>query len=217
MSNSQEIRGALSQKLLGKCIGWLCRIWGWTYRLEVNDDAGVMDKKRQKPVVFLLWHNRLFAAIPLWKKTCGHFPLVALMSASKDGTILEAAVRTVGADVARGSSSRRGAAALVYLRRALRQNKDAYITPDGPRGPLYELKEGALKLAQAEQASVVTIRINMKSYWQLKSWDQFRIPKPFSKIQLNYDSPIQIRSELSPEEFEATRLEIEQQMSRNKT
>ncbi len=204
----------MKERLLGKCVSWLCRIWGFTYRLKVNDLAGVTDKQRDFPVVFVVWHNRLFASIPLWKKTCGHYPVVALMSASRDGTVLEAAVSSVGVEVARGSSSRRGAAALILLRKALRAKKDAYITPDGPRGPVYELQPGVLKLALAEKIPIVSIGMKMHSYWELKSWDKFRIPKPFSRIELNYDAPVSMDQPLNEEEFEALRLKIQEQMSK---
>jgi lysophospholipid acyltransferase (LPLAT)-like uncharacterized protein len=215
MSRSDEIRGGAMLRLIGWCIGWLCRIWGWTYRLEVTDRANVTDLSRTEPVVFLVWHNRLFTLVPLWKRTCKHFPPVALMSASRDGSILEAAVKTAGVEVARGSSSRRGAAALVVLRKSLRAKKDVYITPDGPRGPKYKLKSGGLKLAQAEQVAVVPMRIKMLDYWQLRSWDAFRIPKPFSVMHLYYEEAIFIPKELSEEEFEALRLKIENQLCKN--
>lgn len=137
------------------------------------------------------------------------------MSASKDGSILESAVHVVGAETARGSSSRRGAAALIYMRRSLRAGKDGYVTPDGPRGPRYQLQAGALKLAQAECVPIVIKHIKMYNYWQIsKSWDQLRIPKPFSKMRLEYDEPIIIPKGISEEEFELIRLQIEEKMNK---
>jgi len=214
MASSNEIRGSKRDQFLGFLIGWFSRLWGATFRVELEDNAGVTSKKRNEPVVYVVWHNRLFASIPLWKMSCGHYPVVALMSASKDGTLLESAVGTVGVEVARGSSSRRGAAALVLLRRALRAKKDVYITPDGPRGPCYELQAGALKLAQAEGVPVVVVQMRMANYWTLNSWDKFRIPKPCSDIDLIYDEPIHILKDLSDEEFEQLRLQIQEQMCR---
>ncbi len=213
MSKKQEIRGDWKSRLLGSIVGWICRLLGCTYRVEIKDNAGVRQAGRQDPVVCIFWHNRIFATIATWKKTSENFPAVALVSASKDGAILENAVQVVGAETARGSSSRRGAAALIAMRNALRENKDAYITPDGPRGPKYQLQPGALKLAQLQEVPIVIKHLNLKSYWEItKAWDDLRIPKPFSKIEIVYDAPIHIPKKISEEELEKIRCEIEQQM-----
>lgn len=214
MSKKQEIRGDWKSRTLGAIVGWLCRLLGYTYRIEIKDNAGVEQKGRKDPVVCIFWHNRIFATIATWKKTSKGFPAVALVSASKDGTILETAVQVVGAETARGSSSRRGAAALIAMRNALREDKDAYITPDGPRGPKYQLQVGALKLAQLQGVPVIVKHLNLKSYWEItKAWDNLRIPKPFSKIEIVYDAPIYIPKKISAEELEKIRCEIEQQMN----
>jgi len=54
------------------------------------------------------------------------------------------------------------------------------IIPDGPRGPSYCVQPGIIKLAQKTGAAIFPIRVAYQNYWQLKSWDRFRNPKPFS-------------------------------------
>lgn len=213
MGKKEEIRGGRKAKLLGAIVGWICRLLGFTYRVKIIDHAGVRVVGREEPVVCVFWHNKIFATLASWQKISQNFPAVALVSASKDGTILENAVRVVGAETARGSSSRRGAAALIAMRNALREGKDAYITPDGPRGPKYQLQVGALKLAQLQGVPLIVKHLHLTNYWEIKkSWDGLRIPKPFSKIEIVYDAPIHIPQKISEEELENIRCEIEQQM-----
>jgi len=212
VTDSADIKGNRKGHIIGSVIGWVIRIFGMTYRVEVEDNAGVGELGRE-PIIHVVWHNRIFAATYLWRLTSSHQPLVALTSASKDGAILAAAVGVVGVQVARGSSSRRGAAALVTLRKALKAHKDVYITPDGPRGPMYELQAGTLKLAQASGVPIVVKQIRLHDYWELKTWDRLRIPKPFSHVTLRYDEPIYIPKGLCDEEFEELRVRIERQMS----
>lgn len=216
MSKSQEIQGTSKEALIGWLIALISKCFGLTYRVTVVDNAGVTEKFRKDPVVFVVWHNRIFSSLILWKKTSSHFPTVALMSASKDGAILEKAVNFYGAGSVRGSSSRRGVAALIALRKEVRNKKDAYITPDGPRGPKYKLQPGALKLAQSEQVPIIVKQIKLHSFWEIsKTWDGLRIPKPFSKIELVFEKPIMLPRNTSDEEFEAHRLRIENLMNKS--
>jgi len=72
----------------------------------------------------------------------------------------------------------------------LEKGEDIGITPDGPRGPKYHLHPGAVKLAQLTGVPLVPIHIKYSRYWELKSWDAFRIPKPFSCVSVFFD-PLQ--------------------------
>jgi lysophospholipid acyltransferase (LPLAT)-like uncharacterized protein len=112
----------------------------------------------------------------------------------------------------RGSSSRRGAAALVGLRRALREGKDAAITPDGPRGPRYVVQPGVVKLAQASGVKIVPLHVTYGSAWRLRTWDGFVIPKPFSRITVTFGELIAVPKDLDEAGFEHWRTLIEQRM-----
>jgi lysophospholipid acyltransferase (LPLAT)-like uncharacterized protein len=78
-----------------------------------------------------------------------------LISASRDGDLLADGVKRFGYDVIRGSSSRLGASAILQLTEVLASARDVVITPDGPRGPVYELGPGIIFLAQKSGAAVV--------------------------------------------------------------
>jgi lysophospholipid acyltransferase (LPLAT)-like uncharacterized protein len=109
---------------------------------------------------------------------------VALISASGDGAWLTAFFSHVGMRAARGSSSRLGREAATALVDAQRAGYDIGITPDGPRGPCYDVKPGVVIVPRRTGAPLLLIGGEFSAAWQLKSWDRFYLPKPFSRVRL---------------------------------
>lgn len=212
MAKSQEIRGTWKQRIIGKLAGWLIRIMGWTLRYRISGLEQLTGKLDGKPVIYALWHNRIFAMPYTRPKLSKDREMVVLTSASKDGAILENAVRVFKIGSVRGSSSRRGAAALVALRKKLVSGANICITPDGPRGPVYKLSPGIVKLAQACDAPIIPLRVEFSRCWRLKSWDRFCIPKPFSKVTVILEEGVEISKELDEDGFEQERLRLENLM-----
>jgi len=207
-ADRNAIRQTRKAALTGTLAGWLIRVWAMTLRAEVEDRAGVT--RPGGPLVYVLWHNRIFTVPPLWRNLPGKLrPVVVLTSASRDGATLAAAMAVFGLGAVRGSSSRRGAAALIALRRALRDGSDVCITPDGPRGPRYVVQPGVIKLASATGAPIVPIHIRFSSAWRLNSWDRFTIPKPFSRVRMIIDDPLVVGPDLSESGLEHERLRLE--------
>jgi lysophospholipid acyltransferase (LPLAT)-like uncharacterized protein len=133
----------------------------------------------------------------------------ALISASRDGELLADAIKRFEYDVVRGSSSRLGASAILQLTEVLASGHDVVITPDGPRGPAYELGPGIIFLAQKSGTAVVPFNMEYSSYWRLKSWDRFIVPRPFSKVRVIIGQPHRVKSTSTDEEFEAERLRLQ--------
>ena len=98
------------------------------------------------------------------------------------------------------------------LSEVLASGRDVLITPDGPRGPAYELGPGIIFLAQKTGAPVVPVNMEYSSCWRVKSWDRFIIPKPFSKVRVVIGQPQNVRSTSSDEEFERERLRLQNVM-----
>ena len=71
------------------------------------------------------------------------------------------------------------------------------ITPDGPRGPVYKMKAGAVITAQKSNVPLVLVGIGIKRKKILKSWDKFEIPAFFSKAKIVYSNPIFFKNDLS--------------------
>lgn len=144
-----------------------------------------MLRKRDEPVAFVLWHNRLFIVSEVYRRFRGGRPLYALISASRDGALLTAFFEMVGGMRAvRGSSSRFGREAASALMAVQRAGNDIGITPDGPRGPCYDFKPGAIVVPRRTGTPVLLLGGDFRSAWQLGSWDRFYLPRPFSTVRL---------------------------------
>ncbi len=207
MNKKSEIRGTWKQQLLGKVVTILIKMLGLTLRFRLEDPHGVA--QTAKPVIWVFWHNCLIAA-PLNKvRFSGNSPASALASASKDGAVIESVVSAFGVKTVRGSSSRRGVAALIALKKALKAGEQLFITPDGPRGPRYHMQPGVIKLAQSSGAPIIPVRFTHSSSWRVKSWDRFHIPKPFSRITIHLEDMIEIPAQLDDDAFEFHRSKVE--------
>lgn len=172
------------QRMLLLPFGWLVRLWGATLRLETSPETLHWLKKIDEPVAFVLWHNRLFLVSEVFRRYRQRKPVYGLVSASRDGAWLAAFFSLVGIRSVRGSSSRLGREAVTALVDVVRAGNDIGITPDGPRGPLYDFKAGALIVARRAHAPLFLLGASYESAWQLKSWDRFYLPKPFSRVRL---------------------------------
>jgi lysophospholipid acyltransferase (LPLAT)-like uncharacterized protein len=191
---------------------YLLQVWARTLRYEIDDRANVLGKPVAGNYIAALWHNRLLLISFVLKKFFPDRPGAGLISASRDGDLIADATQRFGFDVVRGSSSRMGATALLELSAILRSGRDVLLTPDGPRGPAYELGPGIIFLAQKTGAPVVPVNMEYSSCWRLKSWDRFIIPRPFSKVRVTIGQPHQIRSTSTPQEFENERLRLQNVM-----
>jgi len=161
-------------------VAFLLRLWLATLRFRCNvdriDDA-------DGPVVLLLWHDKLFVSSWVANRYFSR-PVTALISTSKDGAWLVAFFKFMGISAVRGSSNRRGAAALITLTRSMRAGNHAGITPDGPKGPALEFKSGAVSLARLAKVPFVVMGIRYHACWRMRSWDRFALPMPFSKVEI---------------------------------
>ena len=208
---SATIKTSRSSIVLGHVAAFAMKLWSITLRYNVNDQNGLVQPDIDpKPVIFALWHNRIFTMPPIWQRTGGkNRSTVVLTSASRDGTTLAKSMEAFGIGSIRGSSSRRALAALIGMKNALLEGKDVCVTPDGPKGPRYRVQPGLLKIAQSTGSDIIPIHILYSSAWRLSSWDRFVIPKPFSKVIVTFDKPISIPKNLSEADFETARLNLE--------
>lgn len=165
-------------------LGLLMQLWGRTLHLEVSPEAARALSKIDEPVAFTLWHNRLFITAEVFRRYRQGRPIYGLVSPSKDGAWLEAFFSLVGIRAVRGSSHKLGREAVTALVDVMREGNDIGITPDGPRGPIYEFKAGGLIVARRVQAPLLLLGCAYEASWQLPSWDRFHLPRPFSRVRV---------------------------------
>jgi lysophospholipid acyltransferase (LPLAT)-like uncharacterized protein len=191
---------------------WLLQIWARTLRYEVDDQAGVVGTPVRENYIAALWHNRLLLISFVLKKFLPQRPGAGLISASRDGDLISDLTRRFGFDVVRGSSSRLGASAVRELEKVLATGRDVLMTPDGPRGPAYELGPGIVFLAQKTGAAIVPINLEFSSCWRVNSWDGFILPRPFAKVRVIFGRAHRAKATSTPEEFEAERVSLQNAM-----
>jgi len=206
-------------KIEGRSARWLIavgfrllQLWVRTLRYEIDDRAGVIGKPTDQNYIGTLWHNRLLIFPFVLRRFFSNRRGAALISASRDGELLADAITRFGFDVVRGSSSRLGASAILQLTDVLASGRDVVITPDGPRGPAYELGPGIIFLAQKSGAAVLPVNMEYSRCWRLKSWDRFILPRPFAKIRVIIGQPHRVRSTNTVDDFEAERLRLQDAM-----
>jgi lysophospholipid acyltransferase (LPLAT)-like uncharacterized protein len=191
---------------------WLLQVWVRTLRYQVEDRAGVVRKPVTKNFIGCLWHNRLLVLPFILKRFTPDRRGAALISASRDGDLLTDAIRRFGFDVVRGSTSKMGASALMQLTEVLSAGGDVVITPDGPRGPVYELGPGLVFLAQKTGAPILPMNLEYSNCWRFKSWDRFILPRPFSQVRVIFGDPHHVAATNTAEEFEAERRRLQDSM-----
>lgn len=175
------------QRLLLAILAVFMRLWGRTLRFHWGADVQAVLDKDSPPAVVIFWHNRLFAAPIFFLRYFRERRLATLISASKDGAWPAVFVKQLGMSPVRGSRYKRGTQAVRDLIAAQRDGLDVALTPDGSRGPLYDMKPGAASVALKTGAPIVLLSFNYTGAWRLKSWDRFFIPHPFSKIEVRMD------------------------------
>jgi lysophospholipid acyltransferase (LPLAT)-like uncharacterized protein len=163
----------------------LLRMLSATLRLKASDACWAKLKHLgEAPGLVVLWHNRLFMAPKLLRSygVCGQ--MAAVVSASQDGAWVTTGLNLFGIQPIRGSRHRRGREALREMVAERQAGKSIILTPDGSRGPMYEMKPGAALLARETESVVYLVSVNYTRTWRLETWDRFFVPWPFSLAQI---------------------------------
>jgi hypothetical protein len=116
-----------------------------------------------------------------------------MSSRSFDSEYIARFIQRFGYGAARGSSTRGARAALIQMIRAVRAGRSAAFSIDGPRGPLYQAKPGAVLLAAKTGAALLPFSISLDRCWRLPSWDRLQIPKPFARALVIIGQRIYVR------------------------
>lgn len=190
--------------------------WRKLMPFEIVDPNGLFEtycNDPQRVCILNIWHNRLLMLpplfdLPLRKRT------VAIVSASRDGQYVVDFAEQFGAKCIRGSSKRHGVKVIYDAIKTIKGGCMVILTPDGPRGPRYHMSKGPIHIASQLGIPVIALGINYSSYWTVKSWDGFRIPKPWSKITLVIGNELHIPPALNDQEFEQWRKNAEDELNR---
>jgi lysophospholipid acyltransferase (LPLAT)-like uncharacterized protein len=159
------------------------RLWYFTLRVRVHPDIFKFSAE-DGPLLWAFWHEHLFVAGALRRWVGRKHPVCAMVSASRDGEWLAKFLGKFSIGTVRGSSNHGGYDAYRAARETLGGGDDIVITPDGPRGPARRCKGGIVHLALAANRPIIALRLRFFRAISLHSWDGFRIPLPFSRVEI---------------------------------
>ncbi len=204
----------MREKLIASIVYWLSRLLSLTLRFRLEDPANIFRADVPDALLFAIWHNRLAVTPRVRRKYLPGRKTVALVSASKDGEILARAMARFGFTPVRGSTSRRGKQALLEISRLVADGYDVAITPDGPRGPRYEVQTGIIDLAVLTGKSIVPVSLNFSHKLELKSWDRFQVPLPFARCRVRIGEPFTVPRDAAADTRETKRKELQDALLR---
>ena len=188
------------------------RLLGGTWRLRRVDTAE-FDRRNAggERCIYALWHCRMLPLIYAYRG----LGVAALVSRSRDGELIAGVIERIGYVAARGSSSRGGQQGFSELVRFAEQGRSLTLTPDGPRGPREILKPGLVRLASRTGLPVLPVASASRRAWVLRSWDGFRVPRPFALVWISYGDPVHVPADLDEESVEVWRRRLEEALKAN--
>ncbi len=189
----------------------LLRMLHRTLRYETVLEPGAAAATSPALQVWCFWHRCL---IPCACYFHGKYTLAVLISRSFDGELIARTIERLGFLTARGSSSRSGGAGLWALAKAVERGNGAVFTADGPRGPVYKVKPGVVKLAQLTGHTIGVFYAHPQKAWILHSWDRFMVPKPFSRVAISWARQVEVPQTDDPEVIKDKILEVEAALER---
>lgn len=208
----KKLRNLAATKLVGNLLYWIVRLYCATLRLTVvNENPWLNDLEKDGRILLCVWHQQFLPIIRYFKKYGKYHPSL-MISKSLDGEIIANIANLTGWHTVRGSSSRDGGIALKEMAVRLKRYGLAGHILDGPRGPAGRVKPGVISLAHATDAVIVPVFIKAEKAWYLNSWDKFMVPKPFSRVSMNFGEMIKLPPLQAETDFEKHRLLLETTM-----
>jgi len=167
--------------------GALLRLWAASWRVRMDCDRAVDPRYGPEARIYAFWHEGVVTIIPHWRDC----RIRGLASLSFDGELIARTMEFLGyPSVSRGSSTRGGAQALESQYGALKDGYHVAITLDGPRGPAYEPKLGAIRLAARTGLAIIPVASACQPDIRLRNWDRTQLPPPFGKVGFAFGEPI---------------------------
>lgn len=187
----------LFNKLILRLVKWILYFAIWFIYLTCKKIYTPTNLPKN-PCVVVFWHGRLammsFAYRHWWTKAYkGQKYGKVIISDHKDGEIITSVISNFGIGAVRGSSRKGAARALINAFRQIKEGADIIITPDGPKGPLYSVADGAVVIAQKMNLDIYALNYEASRYWKFKSWDEMILPKPFSRINYSLSKPFSVK------------------------
>lgn len=185
-------------KFIGRTIRYETE--GWENFQKIEHDG--------KIPIYAFWHNRIFAGTYFFRNR----GIVVITSQSFDGEYIARFIQRFGYGAVRGSSTRGGVGALVEMIRLMKKDLPMAFSVDGPRGPKYVAKTGAILLAKKTGNPLMPFVVETERFWTINNWDNLQIPKPFTRAKIFISEPIYVGAVTNESEIENKRLELQRKL-----
>ncbi|MFK8137371.1 MAG: lysophospholipid acyltransferase family protein [Bdellovibrionales bacterium] len=178
----------MKQTLKAVLILILYRLLYFTWRIETIEPVSLKEKRKHGGLYILAaWHGNELAMLHIGL----HHKLVALISMSKDGYLMNFVLKAFKYKTVRGSSSKGAISGFKALVKHIKNGYSSVFAVDGPRGPYRTIKPGVFESSRIASAPIYPSGIAISNYWlSRKSWNKAVLPKPFAKIVLVWGSPM---------------------------
>lgn len=195
--------------LLPRLASLLIRVLNRTLRIDlVGEEFPRALWARGGRLILAFWHDQLFLMVKSY-----HGPgAKILISASRDGELIARTMHCFGYGTVRGSSSRGGRAAFREMLEIASEPVDLVITPDGPKGPRHQVKDGVIQLARLSHRPIVPLAFACSRGHRFASWDRFLLPFPFGRGVFSFGQPLYYEADDTPDSF---RVRVQSAMDAN--
>lgn len=200
----------MSPKILSFLAYFFISLMVKTMRFEYIGKEKEEEIKERGNGILAFWHNRLLLFGYIYRDQKDAYMMI---SRSRDGELISRFINHLGINSIRGSSSRGGKTAFKTLAKLLKKGYHAAITPDGPRGPRYQVQKGAINLSKISGAPIVPATYNASWKKVFNSWDRFILPLPFSRIVVIYGDPVTVPRNADAQMIEEKRMELENRLN----
>ena len=198
----------ISPQSLGRVAWFAVQMIGKTLSIEERFSDSAFRRDGDCPLIYVLWHGRMFLPMFCIRNT----GVNVLVSEHKDGEIITSSLVSAGYGTVRGSTTKGGVRALAKLVRLAKQGARIAFTPDGPRGPRWCFKSGAVFVAAKTGLPVIPLAGSVNHAYYFNGWDSFQLPLPFSRGVLNIGEPYYVTGGYNPDNIEFHRAELERRL-----
>ena len=202
-SNADSRRSTASQRkmsigrrvlyiLLTPVLRLLLALLWYSYRIEkiIGEDQAEKVVADKTVCIPCYWHQQHLLCANIIRRWIDRgFDASIVISASVDGEIPARIAGAWGANIIRGSANQTGALVMRDMVGALKRGSSIITTPDGPKGPIFEFKEGNILIARISGAPLLPLACAASRSWRLSSWDKMLVPKPFARVVIAIGEP----------------------------
>ncbi len=206
-------KSGFRERFILKTISFLLPILAKLLHLTIRYQYRNLDhieeaKKGGGAFAVAIWHQNSFTTALAHQNQ----PVSILVSPDRWGVLLSSFLKSLGLGSIRGKRVKQRNVTISNISLGSKHNQALAITVDGPLGPLHEVKAGVVAYSQSNKVPILPIAAVPERYWELKTWDRQRIPKPFTKVRVLYGSVIYTHNNSSLSDFEKAKINLSQSL-----